>query len=71
MLAAVKASLPADVAVFTAAVADWKVKTASTSKIKKTKSGVPKLNFDENPDILATVSRMRKNRPGPGGRVCC
>ena len=63
MLAAVKAALPADAAVFTAAVADWRVKEASGSKIKKTKSGTPKLSFDENPDILATVSRLRKNRP--------
>ena len=65
MLKAVKASLPADAAVFAAAVADWRVTTEATSKIKKTKSGKPPaLKLDENPDILATVSRLRKNRPG-------
>lgn len=64
MLKAVKASLPADAAVFAAAVADWRVTTEATSKIKKTKTGKPPaLKLDENPDILATVSRLRKNRP--------
>ncbi|NNE80936.1 MAG: bifunctional phosphopantothenoylcysteine decarboxylase/phosphopantothenate--cysteine ligase CoaBC [Silicimonas sp.] len=64
MLNAVKAALPADAAVFAAAVADWRVTRAAKGKIKKGKSGAPpKLNLDENPDILATVARMRKNRP--------
>ena len=65
MLKAVKSALPADAAVFAAAVADWRVTTEATSKIKKDKSGKPPaLKLDENPDILATVSRLRKNRPG-------
>ena len=63
MLKAVKSALPAEVAVFAAAVADWRVTREAKSKIKKGKSGAPKLALDENPDILATVSRLRKNRP--------
>ncbi len=63
MLAAVEAALPADVAVFAAAVADWRVAEAATSKMKKTAGGLPALNFVENPDILATVSRRGSDRP--------
>lgn len=63
MLAAVTAARPADVAVFAAAVADWHVTNAGQSKIKKDQSGLPTLEFAENPDILATVSAMAKNRP--------
>ena len=63
MMAAVKAALPSDAAVFAAAVADWAVKNASGEKLKKDKSGPPALSFRENPDILATVAQMRKGRP--------
>ena len=64
MLAAVTSALPADAAVFAAAVADWRVASASDSKIKKDGSGaLPVLEFAENPDILATVSKMKKGRP--------
>ncbi|GAA6179687.1 bifunctional phosphopantothenoylcysteine decarboxylase/phosphopantothenate--cysteine ligase CoaBC [Shimia sp. NS0008-38b] len=63
MLRAVQGSLPADAAIFCAAVADWRVSSASGSKIKKTKAGVPALEFAENPDILATVSQMGEGRP--------
>lgn len=64
MLDAVNAALPADAAVFAAAVADWRVKGASDSKIKKNPgSGVPALDFAENPDILATVSALKAGRP--------
>lgn len=64
MLDAVSASLPADAAIFAAAVADWRVASASDSKIKKDGSGVlPQLQFAENPDILATVSRRPEGRP--------
>ena len=62
MLDAVRASLPADAAVFAAAVADWSVKPAK-GKIKKTARGVPKLALSENPDILATVAQLKKRRP--------
>ena len=64
MLAAVQNALPADVAVFVAAVADWKVANATNKKIKKTKGAeLPVLKFAENPDILHTVSNMGKARP--------
>ena len=64
MLDAVKAALPADAAVFAAAVADWRVANAADRKMKKDKGGLPALSFAENPDILATVSQMQKGRPG-------
>ncbi|WP_212525038.1 bifunctional phosphopantothenoylcysteine decarboxylase/phosphopantothenate--cysteine ligase CoaBC [Actibacterium sp. MT2.3-13A] len=63
MLAAVEGALPADAAVFAAAVADWRVANATDSKMKKTKGGLPALEFAENPDILATVSAMGAGRP--------
>ncbi len=63
MLDAVQAALPADAAIFAAAVADWRVANAAASKMKKDGSGqAPALEFAENPDILATVSRG-PNRP--------
>jgi phosphopantothenoylcysteine decarboxylase/phosphopantothenate--cysteine ligase len=58
MLAAVEAALPADAAVMAAAVADWRVANAGAQKMKKDGSGrAPALEFAENPDILATVSK--------------
>lgn len=64
MLEAVQSALPADGAVFAAAVADWHVKGQSNSKIKKDgKGGLPELKLSENPDILATVSTLKKDRP--------
>ena len=63
MLEAVQAALPVDAAVFAAAVADWRVASASASKMKKTKGGLPVLEFAENPDILATISQMDNGRP--------
>jgi phosphopantothenoylcysteine decarboxylase/phosphopantothenate--cysteine ligase len=63
MAAAVEAALPADAAVMAAAVADWRVANASGQKMKKDGSGkAPALEFAENPDILATVSKG-KQRP--------
>ncbi len=64
MLEAVQGVLPVDAAIFAAAVADWRVASASDSKLKKTKGGIPALEFAENPDILATVSQMAAGRPG-------
>ncbi len=63
MRQAVLDALPADAGVFAAAVADWRVATEAKSKIKKTKDGLPTLEFAENPDILAEVSQMKKDRP--------
>jgi len=58
MLAAVETALPADAAVFAAAVADWRVANEAGQKMKKTAGApLPVLEFAENPDILATVSR--------------
>lgn len=55
MAAAVEAALPCDAAVLVAAVADWKVK-ASPTKLKKG-DGPPRLEFEANPDILATLAK--------------
>ena len=63
MLDAVQAALPADAAVFAAAVADWRMAEDSTRKIKKGPGGPPALSLVENPDILATVAGM-----APGAR---
>lgn len=63
MRTAVMEALPADAAVFAAAVADWRVVGASDSKIKKTKGRLPTLSFEENPDILAEVSQLAEDRP--------
>ncbi|WP_417807314.1 bifunctional phosphopantothenoylcysteine decarboxylase/phosphopantothenate--cysteine ligase CoaBC [Thioclava sp.] len=64
MLDAVQAALPADAAVFAAAVADWRVENAANKKMKKERSGaLPTLEFAENPDILAQVSQMTTGRP--------
>lgn len=63
MLAAAQAALPADIAVFAAAVADWKPKTSAPEKLKKT-AGENELSmsFVKNPDILATLAQA-ENRP--------
>jgi len=64
MLAAVEAALPAEAAVFAAAVADWRVANAPERKMKTDGSGTPPaLSFAENPDILATISQRAEGRP--------
>ncbi|MBC6407529.1 MAG: bifunctional phosphopantothenoylcysteine decarboxylase/phosphopantothenate--cysteine ligase CoaBC [Rhodobacteraceae bacterium] len=63
MEAAVMAALPVDAGVFAAAVADWRVASASDRKLKKTKDGIPTLAFAENTDILKTVSHLETGRP--------
>lgn len=64
MLRAVQAALPADAAIFAAAVADWRVSNATDKKLKKTEgAGFPALEFAENPDILKTVAQMAAGRP--------
>ena len=63
MYDAVYASLPADAAVFTAAVADWKIKKIEQQKVKKQTGNLPALDLIENKDILASVSKLKKNRP--------
>ncbi|MBZ9937067.1 bifunctional phosphopantothenoylcysteine decarboxylase/phosphopantothenate--cysteine ligase CoaBC [Mesorhizobium sp. BR1-1-16] len=65
MLAAVEAALPADIAIFAAAVADWRPSAEASGKIKKDGSGrVPPLTMTENPDILATIAHRPAGRPG-------
>lgn len=64
MLAACERSLPADVAVCAAAVCDWRVTAPAEQKIKKQPgTQPPPLEFVENPDILATLSRRNDHRP--------
>jgi phosphopantothenoylcysteine decarboxylase / phosphopantothenate---cysteine ligase len=63
MLKTVEAELPADIAIFAAAVADWRVASASGQKIKKGSSGLPDLKLAENPDILKTVAGAKAKRP--------
>ena len=64
MLKAVERALPADVAIFAAAVADWRVANAGEQKIKK-KAGqaAPELSLTENPDILSTIAHRKTQRP--------
>jgi phosphopantothenoylcysteine decarboxylase/phosphopantothenate--cysteine ligase len=62
MLAACQAALPADAAVFAAAVADWRVANTSSGKIKKGES-TPSFELVPNPDILATIAAAGPARP--------
>jgi len=63
MLSAVEQALPADVAVFAAAVADWRTATNSQEKIKKSGKQAPELMLVENPDILSSIAHLTSNRP--------
>jgi phosphopantothenoylcysteine decarboxylase/phosphopantothenate--cysteine ligase len=64
MLAACEASLPVDVGIFAAAVADWKVAKPANQKIKKDDSGrTPSLELAANPDILQSMSHAGAKRP--------
>jgi phosphopantothenoylcysteine decarboxylase/phosphopantothenate--cysteine ligase len=60
MLETCEGEMPADIAIFTAAVADWRVAVDAPEKLKKTGGGPPTLTLTENPDILATISRSSK-----------
>jgi len=63
MLRAVERALPVDVAIFAAAVADWRV-DAAKQKIKKSPGqAAPALTLSENPDILSTIAHRAKDRP--------
>jgi phosphopantothenoylcysteine decarboxylase/phosphopantothenate--cysteine ligase len=64
MLQAVERTLPVDIAIFAAAVADWRVASAAEQKIKK-KPGqaTPELPLTENPDILSTIAHRKSQRP--------
>jgi phosphopantothenoylcysteine decarboxylase/phosphopantothenate--cysteine ligase len=64
MLAACEAALPADIAVFAAAVADWRMAHPAELKLKKTPGGVPPpLDLIANPDILAAIAAPGPSRP--------
>ena len=63
MLKAVENALPADAAIFAAAVADWRADRTSDSKIKKQPGQTPALMLTENPDILSTIAHLRSKRP--------
>ena len=63
MFEAVEAALPADVAIFAAAVADWRSENESASKIKKQPGRMPTLKLTENPDILSSVAHRTSGRP--------
>jgi phosphopantothenoylcysteine decarboxylase/phosphopantothenate--cysteine ligase len=64
MLAAVQAALPADAAVFNAAVADFRPEAAPTQKIKKEPGAPPpEIRLALNPDILATIAAHPTHRP--------
>ncbi len=62
MQRAVASSLPADIAIFAAAVADWRTASEAPQKLKKS-GQKPSLDLVENPDILASVGNMRTGRP--------
>jgi phosphopantothenoylcysteine decarboxylase/phosphopantothenate--cysteine ligase len=64
MLAAAERALPVDVAIFAAAVADWRVANAGEQKIKKQPGQrTPALDLVENPDILSTIAHLKAKRP--------
>ncbi len=63
MLAATEQALPADVAIFAAAVADWRIAQPGGQKLKKGKAGPPSLALVENPDILSTIAHRKTKRP--------
>ncbi|MFO0993830.1 MAG: bifunctional phosphopantothenoylcysteine decarboxylase/phosphopantothenate--cysteine ligase CoaBC [Hyphomicrobiales bacterium] len=63
MLKMCEDELPCDIAIFAAAVADWRVAATSDEKIKKTGSGAPRLDLIENPDILRTIATRQSKRP--------
>jgi phosphopantothenoylcysteine decarboxylase/phosphopantothenate--cysteine ligase len=64
MLAACQAALPADAAVFAAAVADWRAARTAGQKLKKRAGAVPpELPLAANPDILATIAAAGPKRP--------
>ena len=70
MLAQVEVALPVDIAIFAAAVADWRVAIAGEQKLTKTEGGMPQLALVENPDILATILEIESEAATAGDRLC-
>jgi phosphopantothenoylcysteine decarboxylase / phosphopantothenate---cysteine ligase len=66
MLAAVHQALPCDIAIFAAAVADWRVAERFGEKLKKGAAATaPRLELVENPDILRTIAATAPGRRPP------
>ena len=63
MLAATLAALPADIAIFAAAVADWRAADTAEQKLKKQNQIEADLKLALNPDILATIAKPGPKRP--------
>jgi phosphopantothenoylcysteine decarboxylase / phosphopantothenate---cysteine ligase len=63
MLAATLAALPADIAIFAAAIADWRAADTAEQKLKKQNQSEAELKLALNPDILATVAKPGPKRP--------
>jgi phosphopantothenoylcysteine decarboxylase / phosphopantothenate---cysteine ligase len=63
MLAAVEAALPADCAIFCAAVADWRPVAEHSDKLKKGIDAPSTLELVANPDILSTIAHQAQQRP--------
>lgn len=63
MLRAVEAELPCDIAIFTAAVADWRIAAPAPEKLKRGRGRPPDIALVENPDILKTVATAKDKRP--------
>ena len=63
MMTASERELPCDIAIFTAAVSDWRVAQEKNQKIKKDVSGISSLDLVENPDILQTIAKRASKRP--------
>ena len=63
MLKICESELPCDIAIFAAAVADWRVAHVAGEKIKKAEGRAPALAMVENPDILQTIAKRKSKRP--------
>ncbi len=64
MLHACRENLPVDIAIFAAAVSDWKSSEVADTKIKKsTENQNLTLTLQQNQDILKEISTLNKNRP--------
>ncbi len=63
MLKICEGELPCDIAIFTAAVVDWRAAHVADEKIKKKDGPAPPLATVENPDILKTIATRKHKRP--------
>ena len=70
MLKPASEELPCDIAIFTAAVADWRVAAETDEKIKKDKSGIPDLKLVENPGHSANHRQAHVEAANARRRLC-